>query len=895
MYSNQAADLEIAQLLDALPDSVLWMRALRNEHNQLIAFRVEYANQKAIAGSLDGNLTRIGATLLNEPASEHRHQRVAYTIMQTVLDTGIAQEQTYFNTALNNWQLISRSKFKDGILQVTRDVTRLKTDGAEVQQEARLLQTILDTSISNIFVYEAIRDEAGEIVDFNVRLANPVARQDVIKRYGKDPIDYTLLGFRPDSRETGQFTLFCQVVETGQTIWAQHYFPDVDAWYDTSISKIGDGCVVTGVDITQQKKDLLNYKHQSGLLHSVLNGISNGIMAFEAIRDENGEIIDLLITAANEIGAKVAGKPLDQLIGRLALVDFPGIKEAGLFDLYVETIETGIEGQKELYYDADNISLLVHVSTSKLGDGLVVTYNDVTEARRIQQQIEQTADLLQTVIDNSPTALVLYEPIRNDNGDVIDFRYKLVNPIAAKSTGRELDFMKGNTLFSMFPVSAQKGFFDRLIKTLQTGETQRYENHFSDDEIDLWADITMVRQGNDVLTVFQYITEVKQVQQELERSRAELKTVIDTSQTGIFLFSPVRNDRSEVVDFRFRLANKQLASYVGQEAETVIGELGSKWFPDYKTNGLFDFYYKAYQTGETQRFDFHYDGGGIDAWLDIMATKMGDEVLVTFGDYTPLKQLQQQLEGSITELQQSNQNLEQFAYVASHDLQEPLRKIQAFGDIIQTQYAPIIGESGADMIQRMQSAAARMQVLIKDVLAYSRVSAKQEISMAIDLNRIVEDVLNDVETAIDSKQATITVDPLPIIKGDVPQLRQLFQNLISNSLKFAHTDRKPVVVITSRLLRGAEANIPVRPSDASRMFHLIEVSDNGIGFEPHHAERIFQVFQRLHGRSDYQGTGIGLAIVQKVVDNHKGYIAAHGQPSTGATFRILLPEVKYDI
>src|SRR5205085_9006611 len=121
-----------------------------------------------------------------------------------------------------------------------------------------------------------------------------------------------------------------------------------------------------------------------------------------------------------------------------------------------------------------------------------------------------------------------------------------------------------------------------------------------------------------------------------------------------------------------------------------------------------DLYHKTYVTGESQRFDFHYDGSGIDAWLDIMTTKSGDDVLITFGDYTPMKQLQQQLENSVTDLQRSNKNLEQFAYVASHDLQEPLRKIQAFGDIIQSQFAPVIGDSGADMISRMQSAAARM-------------------------------------------------------------------------------------------------------------------------------------------------------------------------------------------
>ena len=232
-------------------------------------------------------------------------------------------------------------------------------------------------------------------------------------------------------------------------------------------------------------------------------------------------------------------------------------------------------------------------------------------------------------------------------------------------------------------------------------------------------------------------------------------------------------------------------------------------------------------------------------------------------------------------------------YVASHDLQEPLRKIQAFGDIIQSQFAPIIGDSGADMISRMQSAAARMQILIKDVLAYSRIATKRETVGPINLNQIVADVLVDIETAIREKNAVITVDLLPTVRGDAAQLRQLFQNLISNALKFTKTDKnadRPTVTITSRRAHGRDlTGGPLMTTDADRLFHLIDVNDNGIGFDPHQADRIFQVFQRLHGRSEYQGTGIGLAIVQKVVDNHQGHILAEGRPGLGATFRILLP------
>ena len=181
-----------------------------------------------------------------------------------------------------------------------------------------------------------------------------------------------------------------------------------------------------------------------------------------------------------------------------------------------------------------------------------------------------------------------------------------------------------------------------------------------------------------------------------------------------------------------------------------------------------------------------------------------------------------------------------------------------------------------------------MQVLIKDLLAYSRVASKRDPFRVIDMNQLVSDVLNDLETSIQAKAATITLDDLPNMPGDAMQLRQLFQNLLSNALKFSQPNVAPSIHINCHLIQGSESDV-VPVAEANRKFYSIEVADSGIGFEPKYADRIFQVFQRLHGRSQYEGTGIGLAIVQKVVENHRGYILAEGRPGAGTTFKILLP------
>ncbi|GAB2534672.1 hypothetical protein GCM10027085_26890 [Spirosoma aerophilum] len=248
----------------------------------------------------------------------------------------------------------------------------------------------------------------------------------------------------------------------------------------------------------------------------------------------------------------------------------------------------------------------------------------------------------------------------------------------------------------------------------------------------------------------------------------------------------------------------------------------------------------------------------------------------------------QELEASNFDLRRSNENLEKFAYIASHDLQEPLRKIQSFGGILRDQYASNLGE-GADHLDRMQKAAGRMSLLIKDLLTFSRISTRQEAAAPIALNKVLAEVLEDLEVTAQQARGQIIVGELPTILGDASQLRQLFQNLISNALKFRKAGVDPIVRVQSRSMLKETLPRSIRPARSASMYYCISVTDNGIGFDEKYIDRIFQVFQRLHGRNEYAGTGIGLAICEKVVANHGGAITAESQPDRGATFLIYLP------
>ena len=248
----------------------------------------------------------------------------------------------------------------------------------------------------------------------------------------------------------------------------------------------------------------------------------------------------------------------------------------------------------------------------------------------------------------------------------------------------------------------------------------------------------------------------------------------------------------------------------------------------------------------------------------------------------------EQLLASNHDLRRSNENLEKFAYVASHDLQEPLRKIQSFGDILKSQYGEQLGE-GLSHLERMQVAANRMSLLIRDLLTFSRISTRQEDTQPVALNQVLLGVIDDLEVAIQQADAQIMVDVLPTVKGDESQLRQLFMNLLSNAMKFQKAGTVPVIRVQASQVAASTLPPTAKPARWAATYHCISVVDNGIGFDEKYVDRIFQVFQRLHGRNEYAGTGIGLAICEKVAANHGGAITAVSQPGHGATFAIYLP------
>jgi signal transduction histidine kinase len=257
--------------------------------------------------------------------------------------------------------------------------------------------------------------------------------------------------------------------------------------------------------------------------------------------------------------------------------------------------------------------------------------------------------------------------------------------------------------------------------------------------------------------------------------------------------------------------------------------------------------------------------------------------IATYQDITETERHAQQMQEYTTKLERSNRELQDFAYVASHDLQEPLRKIEAFGDRLVKKYAKELPDEAQMFVDRMQNAAGRMRRLINDLLAYSRVVSKANPFTKVNLNEVMTGVLSDLQIRIDEAGATIKVADLPEIEGDTTQMRQLLQNFLANAVKFRKPDVPPVVEVGAQLAASSEAY----GDDEPRV--VITITDNGIGFDNAYKDQIFKIFHRLHGRLEYEGTGIGLATCRKIVERHRGLVEADGRPGEGATFTITLP------
>ena len=376
-------------------------------------------------------------------------------------------------------------------------------------------------------------------------------------------------------------------------------------------------------------------------------------------------------------------------------------------------------------------------------------------------------------------------------------------------------------------------------------------------------------------------SELEEANSELTQQNEFIETILDASVDLIAVF-----DRT----YNYVVVNKKTFDLYGIKKEDLVGRNLLTIFPGIRNSPMLSDLEKAFKGDVVHNPAFrslsgHYFENFFIPLKD--ENDVVDRVLAIGHDITEVMLTNEKLKQVNAELEKSNRDLEQFAYVASHDLQEPLRKIQTFAELSEKNMKN--AETQKKYLQKINSSAQRMTELIKAVLNYSRLSRSDDEFTLVDLNAIIENIKTDLELLIEEKKAVVNVTPLPSIEAIPLQINQLFLNLISNSLKFSQ--EAPGITITYSLLGGKEVPGNV-PSKNGVSYVKLVFSDNGIGFDQQYANKIFSIFQRLHS-TEYAGTGIGLALCKKIVENHGGAITVESAPGKGTSFFIYLPLVQH--
>ncbi|MBI2950413.1 MAG: PAS domain S-box protein [Verrucomicrobia bacterium] len=385
----------------------------------------------------------------------------------------------------------------------------------------------------------------------------------------------------------------------------------------------------------------------------------------------------------------------------------------------------------------------------------------------------------------------------------------------------------------------------------------------------------------------QEVAERQRAEHAARASEVKFRSVVESAYDAIVL-----------ADFEGKIVlwNRGAKLIFGYEQEEMIGKPLTMIMPErfrkghleglarYRATGV------AHVIGKTVELEgLRKDGSEFPLELSLSTWEIGDNILFSgiIRDITERKHTYEQLKSLAAKLTRSNNELQAFAYVASHDLQEPLRKVQAFGDRLKAICASGLGDEGRDYLERMLNAAKRMHTLINDLLLFSRVSTQANPFQRVNLNQIIREVVADLEIRMQQTRGRVEVSDLPTLEADPLQMRQLFQNLISNGLKFHRPEVPPVVKIYGCVVPSSDQ--PNEEQFSDKAMCQVYVEDNGIGFDEKYLDRIFGVFQRLHGRQEYEGTGIGLAICRKITERHGGVITARSTPDRGATFIVTLP------
>lgn len=553
----------------------------------------------------------------------------------------------------------------------------------------------------------------------------------------------------------------------------------------------------------------------------------------------------------------------------------------------------GDDGVKQFYLDFEYAPIF---DTGNEISGIMITANDVTDKVEAKLKIQENEERLNMLISESDLGVWEYDLLKN--GSLIYSRCNEIfgfpghdnisnDQLKKRFHPDDLDMIK--KAYEQSYITGHLNYECRIIwenKSLHWIEVKG-RGIFDDS-------------GNPerIVGTIRDITKEKYVKKQFVESQEKFKFLADFMPQMVWT-----SDNTGLHNY----FNNAVFEFSGMPLQDLYGEGLLKMVHPADRNLCIEKWTHSVLTGE----DFYLEhrlksADGTYSWQISRAKPQRDDqgnIIMWVGSSTDIDEqkvfidkLANQIENRTKELNQKNIELEKikkemqsFAYISSHDLQEPLRKIQTFVSfLLEGEYENLTG-SGKDIFSRMQKSVHRMQILIQDLLTYSRTNTQDKVFDVVNFDAIAGEVLNDLKEEMHCQGAHVKIQSSCDVYVIPNQFKQIISNLISNSIKFAHVDRKPVIIMTCENIEGID--VPNNPLVKFQSYTHISISDNGIGFDPIYKERIFEIFQRLHGKSEYGGSGMGLAVVKKIVDNHQGLIKATGEPGKGSRFDIYLPRL----
>ncbi len=811
------------------------------------------------------------------------------------------------------------------------DATEGKGGEQTMADPHQLLQAILDNIPDRIY----FKDTASRFIKLSQSLAHRLGVENPASAIGKTDFDFIR---SENAREYHQDEQ--RVIQTGQPLinkTERQILPNGEiGWTSTTKVPLRDkdgkvvGLVGINRDITEQKRAEETLRQSYDELEKrvaertaeisqerqLLRTLIDNLPDYVYVKDGEGRFMMANAAVARQMGLSSP----DDIIGKSDFDLFPHELAARYRAEEEEMIRSGkgLFSHEGPTVDASKRGKNRWISTTKvvLRDcrgkvtGFIGLGRDITERKRMEEVLAQERSLLRTLINNLPDCVYAKDTAG---------RKILANPADLKNYHYQTEAEAiGKTDFDLFPKEIAEKFYADDMKVIQGQPVVNREEYFLNEEGKkcwlLTSKLPLRDQNQEIVGLVgigRDITEQKQTTEALKQSEERLREVMRSTRC-ILNYGEAEAPEgwrervmNELTIFRwhFPVLNVEAAQEV-LPLDVPPDKTYQQVWSESRNPDDFNEMHKVTRDAFLQDKPFYRnefrctDKHGVEHWMQEFITihKLAQNRWQIFGintDITDLKNSENALrtsEGKLrqftTQLERSNRELQDFAYVASHDLQEPLRKIVVFGERLKEQATEKLDEQSHDYLERMQKAASRMQTLINDLLTFSRVTTKARPFTQVDLAQVVREVINDLEGRIELVKGRVEVGTLPLIEAEALQMRQLFQNLIGNALKFRRPEVPPVVKVAAQIITGPS---PDGGTGVVKKLCRLTVSDNGIGFDEKYLDRIFNVFQRLHSRNEYEGTGMGLAIARKIVLWHYGEITAKSKPGEGTTFIVTLP------